>query len=99
MKNQIQKDKKKRECFLKFENKNIILKSIVKNTNLIKTIRWNAGLKLTDFELNAHKIRLVNRCILTSRKNRFNKSYKFSRLVFLKFVRNGYISGLKKLSW
>jgi len=99
MKNQIQKDKKKRKCYLQSENKNVILKSIAKNTNLIKILRWNACLQLTNFELNTHKIRLINRCILTSRKNRFNKSYKFSRLVFLKFVRNGFISGLKKCSW
>lgn len=96
MKNQIQKDKFKRNLNLKFENKRVILKSIAKNNNICKTIRWNSELKLTEINSNSHKNRSVNRCIVTGRKGKFNKFFRFSRLSFLKFTRKGLISGLKK---
>lgn len=96
MKNQIQKDKIKRNLNLKFENKRIILKSIIKNNNICKTIRWNSELKLTEINLNSYKNRMVNRCVLTGRKGKFNKSFRFSRLSFLRLARKGFISGLKK---
>ncbi len=96
MKNQIQKDKFKRSLNLKFENKRIILKSITKNNNICKTIRWNSELKLTEINSNSHKNRSVNRCILTGRKGKIDKFFRFSRLSFLKFTRKGYVCGLKK---
>jgi small subunit ribosomal protein S14 len=96
MKNQIQKDKNKRNLSLKFENKCIILKSIAKNNNITKTTRWNSELKLTDLNANSYKSRLVNRCVLTGRKSKSNGAFRFSRLSFLKFARNGLIAGLKK---
>jgi small subunit ribosomal protein S14 len=96
MKNQIQKDKTKRNLNLKFENKRIILKNITKNNNICKTIRWNSELKLTEINHNSHKNRIVNRCVLTGRKGKFNKFFRFSRLSFLKFARIGFICGLKK---
>jgi ribosomal protein S14 len=96
MKNQIQKDKSKRNLRLKFENKCIILKSIVRNNNVTKTIRWNSELKLGDLKPNSHKNRQVNRCVLTGRKSKFNSAFRFSRLSFLKFARNGLICGLRK---
>jgi len=37
--------------------------------------------------------------LLTGRKSKVNKSYKFSRLSFLRLARNGLIVGLKKSSW
>jgi len=93
MKNQINKDKNKRNLYSKSENKYIILKSIFKNTNIIKTTRWNSGLK---FPSGNYKTSLVKRCVLTGRKNKINESFRFSRLSFLKLVRNGFIPGFKK---
>jgi len=50
--------------------------------------------------LSKNKNRYVNRCILTSRKAKFNRFLKkFSRLSFLKLARLGVVSGLKKSSW
>lgn len=99
MKNQLHKDKNKRNFSLKFEKKHFILKSLMKNTNTIKTLRWNTSLKLTSLDLKHSFVKTVNRCILTGRKNKFNKNFKFSRLTFLKLARNGYINGLFKSSW
>ena len=96
MKNQVYKDKNKRNLNSKFENKLIILKSIAKNNNVNKTIRWNSELKLTSLNSNSHKTRLVKRCVITGRKGKFHSMFRFSRLSFLKFARNGLISGLQK---
>ena len=70
MKNQLNKDKKKRKLSLKNENKKFILKSILKNHCVSKTVRWNSNLKFTKFlDLN-HSTSLVNRCIFTGRKKK-----------------------------
>jgi len=92
----IHKDKKKRNLNLKFENKCTILKSIIRNIAISKTIRWNSELKLTTLSLNVFKTRLVKRCFLTGRKQKINKRFNVSRLAFLKLARTGAIPGLKK---
>ena len=70
MKNQLNKDKKKRTFNLKNENKKFILKSILKNHNISKTVRWNSNLKFTQFLSNINSTSLVNRCIFTGRKKK-----------------------------
>ena len=99
MKNQIRKDKTKRKFVFESENKCIILKSIAKNKNLSDPSRCSANLRLTDLNSKTRKSKLVDRCVLTGRKSKIGKSYKFSRLSFLKLARNGWISGLKKSAW
>ena len=96
MKNQLNKDKKKRKFSLKNENKKFILKSILKNHCISKTVRWNSNLKFTNTITSTS---LVNRCIFTGRKKKINSNFKISRLSFLKLARNGFISGLTKSTW
>jgi small subunit ribosomal protein S14 len=99
MKKLNQKEKKNRTIVHNFEDIRIILKSIVKNINLINITRWNAALKLTTLPKKSVKTRLVNRCILTGRKGKFTSSYKFSRLVLLRLIRAGSVSGVTKSAW
>lgn len=100
MKKHIISDIKKRKLVLKYENKRIILKSILKNSNILKTTRWNANLLLTEScYTNTTKTRLVNRCVFTGRKGKFRQSFRFSRLVFLNLARNGLIYGICKSAW
>lgn len=99
MKSFLQKDQKNRKIVKFFETKRFILKSIIKNTNLSHLIRLNAICKLTFMTKKSSKVCLVNNCMLTGRKSKIHYSYKFSRLVFLKFVRFGKINGLKKSKW
>lgn len=96
---QLYKDKRKRYSILNDESKKFILKSIYKNTNVSKIIRWNSGLKFTIFSKSTFNTNLVNRCILTGRKKQIHKNFRFSRLSFLNLARNGYISGLSKSTW
>lgn len=96
MKNQLYKDKNKRRLYNEIEKKQIILKSIIKNNNLTKPTRWNSEFKLSKINKTKFKSQLVKRCLLTGRKGKFNEMFRFSRLSFLKLVRNGYLSGFKK---
>jgi ribosomal protein S14 len=97
MKNQLYKDKKKRNLSFVSENKKFVLKSIYKNLSLPKIIRWNSSLKFTKNLNYSHSC--VNRCVVTGRKKQINKKFRFSRLSFLKFARNGFISGIRKSAW
>ena len=99
MKKLIQKDKQYRITVKKFEQKRLILKSVIKNEYLGDLIRWNAQLELTQLPSNSSKVYLTNRCILTGRRKHINKFYKFSRIEFLKLARTGNISNLRKSTW
>ena len=96
MKNQIQKDKKKRIYYLNCENTSKIFKSISKNSYVLKPIKWASDDLLLTKELSGFKTKTVSRCILTGRKTKIKKEFRFSRLTFLKLVRNGYIPGFLK---
>jgi ribosomal protein S14 len=99
MKKLIEKDKKLRERVVLKEYEHFVLKSIIKNFNFFTLIRWNAMLKLKNIVQNSSKISIINRCLYTINKKRFNKLTGFSRHVFLKHIRSGSIVGIKKSSW
>ena len=65
MKNQIYKDKNKRNLSFHNENKVFILKSIYKNTSISKLVRWNSSLKFTEFLKTNYSTIFVSRCVIT----------------------------------
>lgn len=99
MKKLVKKDKKNRNYFLNKEVKRFVLKNIMKNNNFSIVLRCKALLKLSKELKRSSLIFFVNRCIFTGRRKRVNKFFNFSRMIFLKFARFGYINGLKKASW
>lgn len=99
MKKVLERDKCKRQMVSDFEIKRVVLKSIIRNQNLLDRTRWSANIELSGLPVNSSKCRVVNRCLLTGRKSKVNKLYNFSRLSFLRLARNGLIVGLKKSSW
>ena len=99
MKKLVQKDKKNRSSLNLIETKKFVLKAIVNNTNFSNLIRWNAISKMTSVPSNSSSTFVTNRCILTGRKKRINKFYKFSRISFLKLARSGNVFGMKKSTW
>lgn len=99
MKKIIEKDKKLRK-FLKLTNKqNFVLKSIFKNLNFSNTMRWKAFLILNSLTNNNSSVSLSSKCVLTENKKKYHKLTLFSRYVFLKLIRFGFVSGFKKASW
>jgi ribosomal protein S14 len=99
MKKIFAKDKKNRKTVRQLELEHFILKQISTNLNFLKTVRWNALYKLSNLSKQSSKTVLSNRCVKTINKKTFHKFTNFSRTVFLKLVKSGYISGLRKSSW
>jgi len=99
MKKLVRKDLKKRKNLLIVEKNKFIYNTLINNYNFSKKIKniinCNSFKKL-DYN---YITQLNNRCIITGRKKNLNKFFKFSRLVFLRLVRSGYLFGFKKSSW
>lgn len=99
MKKLLEKDKNLRNLIKKNEIQSLVLKSIYTNLNFFTLIRWNAYNKLATLTQSNNKISLINRCVFSINKKRFNKLTNFSRHIFLKLIRSGNISNIKKSSW
>jgi len=94
------RDKKKRLSILKMEKRLVTLNLIFRNLAFSSLIRWNAFLILAKIVQNSsNEISLSNRCVYTGNKKRFNKLTSCSRHVFLKLLRAGSVTGIKKSSW
>ena len=92
------KDKRNRLFVKKLEQTKNILNSIISNKNLPLSVRWNAFLKLSKLPVKSSKIRLVNRCIITSRKNSINH-FGISRIMFKNLAQKGSLPGFIKFNW
>lgn len=99
MKKLYNKDKKLRN-FIKINNKSyFLLKSIIKNTFIFILLRYQAYLKLKYIFVFNSNISIINRCIVTYNKKRFNRFSLFSRHIFLKKIQNGEIYGIASINW
>lgn len=99
MKKLFAKDQKNRQTVKKLELKNFILKQISANSNFSRTTQWNALSKLSSLTKRKSKTVLSNRCVKTVNKKTFHKFTSFSRTIFLKLAKSGYVSGMRKSSW
>lgn len=99
MKKLFAQDIKNRKKVKQLELDYFILKQISTNSNFIKTIRWNSLHKLSNLPKQGSKTVLSNRCVKTINKKTFHKFTNFSRTVFLKLVKSGQVSGIRKSSW
>lgn len=99
MKKLFAKDRKNRQIVKELELKHFILKQISTNSNFSKTTKWNALNKLSSLSRKSSKTVLSNRCVKTVNKKTFHKFSNFSRTVFLKLIKSGHISGMRKSSW
>jgi len=99
MKKIVEKNKKIRSTLKIIEKQHFILKAIFKNFNYFILVRWNAFLKLKILTTNSSNVSILNKCLYTKNKKRFNKLTMFSRYVFLKQIRSGNVIGMQKASW
>ncbi len=99
MKKLFAKDRENRKLIKETELQRFILKQISTNSNFLKTTQWNALYKISSLSKKSSKTVLSNRCVKTINKKTFHKFTNFSRTVFLKLVKSGHISGLRKSSW
>jgi ribosomal protein S14 len=99
MKKLFAKDRKNRKLIKETELQRFILKQISTNSNFLKTTQWNALHKISSLSKKSSKTVLSNRCVKTINKKTFHKFTNFSRTVFLKLIKSGHISGMRKSSW
>lgn len=98
MKKLFVKDKEKRQSVKQKELKHFALKQISTNANFIKTVRWNALYELNNVKKGSKTV-LSNRCVKTINRKTFHKFTNLSRTVFLRLIKSGQISGIRKSSW
>lgn len=99
MTNFIQRDKKRRKLFEKYEIRRVQYKSMIKDTSLPLKIRYYYVSLLNNLPRNSSITRIKNRCILTGRGKSIYRFYKLSRISFRKLASQGKLPGIIKSSW
>jgi ribosomal protein S14 len=98
MKILLTKDKNRRNQYLLFEKKKIILKYIINNLNLPKNIRFSVYKRLSKLPKDASITKIRNRCALTNRPRGVYKKLRLSRIAFRNLALSGNLVGIKKAS-
>ena len=99
MKSLIERDKKRRRLFKKYESKRQNLKTIIYNTSLTKEECMVAQNKLSNLPKNSSKTRIKNRCVVTGRSHSVYKYFKMSRIQLRNLALNCDVNGYSKVSW
>jgi small subunit ribosomal protein S14 len=95
----LQKDKKRRRLFSKFEMKRSILKSMSRDSSLPKEIQLKCLEKLAQLPRDCSPVRLRNRCSITARSRGYLRLFRMSRITFREFAAEGLLPGVFKASW
>ena len=98
MKILLTKDKNRRDQYLLFEKKRVILKAILNDLDLPKNLRNAIYNRLLQLPRNSSITRINNRCVLSNRSKSVYKHFKMSRIVFRDLALNGQLVGVKKAS-
>lgn len=98
MRKLVTKDKKLRIKLKAQEKQYYILKTVFQNSNLFVLTRWNAHIRLKSLGETNSRVSIAPRCIYTKNRKRFNALTPFSRYVFLKLLRSGELSNMRKVS-
>lgn len=91
-------DKKKRNTFLIYELKMLVLKAIIHDLSLPRLIRMKAQLQLVKRKQSS-KTSIHNRCFLSNRGKSIYKKYGVSRIIIRNLGHQGLIPGISKDSW
>ena len=99
MANFIERDKRKRNCYLNFFKKRENLKKLLKDREQEMPIRYKAQIDLNNLVKDSSKVRLSNRCLITGRTHSVLKNFRMSRIKIRELISSGLINGTKKSSW
>jgi len=99
MKSLIEKDKRRRKLFKKYENKRRELKAVIYNKENSMELRNKAQIALSKLPKDSSKIRIKNRCVLTGRSKGVFRYFKLSRIQLRQLALEGNIPGYTKTSW
>ena len=99
MANFIQRDKKRRFLYSKYELKRLELVSLIQDLTISKEIRYKSLQELTKLPRNSSPIRIKNSCVLTGRGHSVLRFCSLSRLKFRELAAQGILMGVTKASW
>ncbi len=99
MANFIERDKRKRNCYLSLFKKRENLKKILRDRKQDMSTRYKAQIELNSLSKDSSKIRISNRCLITGRTHSVLKSFRVSRIKLRELISIGLINGTKKSSW
>lgn len=99
MKYLVEKDKRKRRIFEKYEKQRLCLKALSKDNRLPLSLRLLYKLKLQMFKKNSSKTRIKNRCVFTGRARSTIRFFRMSRLQVRDLYVKGLLYGVRKSSW
>ncbi len=84
---------------MKYKDKRLALKAIVKDRSASAEKRRNAQMALQSLPPDASPTRLRNRCVITGRANGVYRRFGLGRNKLRESAMQGYIPGLVKSSW
>jgi len=99
MRKLLEKDKKRRFLFSKYEMKRLLLKSIIRDFSVPKDLRLNCMIKLAQLPRDSSSVRIRNRCALTARSRGHLRMFRMSRVTFRELAGEGLLPGVFKSSW
>jgi|SRR5690554_415531 len=99
MKHLFIKDQKNRLNFLKNENNRIIIKHLIRNSDLLIEQKILLMEKQKKLNKKISLTKLNNRCSLTNRGRSILSKFKLSRIQIREFLSLGLVPGYKKAVW
>lgn len=99
MSNSIQRDKKKRLNFSKYELKRLELQTFVHDMKISKEVRYKMLQELNKLPRNSSQVRIKNRCVLTGRGHSVLRFCGLSRIKFRELASQGLLMGVVRSSW
>jgi len=96
MKSVLERDKKRRLLFKKYEMRRIVLKSLLCSGELKEHEKNFVQYLLARIPRDSSLVRVRNRCIVTGRGNGVFSKFRLSRIMFKKYGLMGWIPGLRK---
>lgn len=95
----VERDRKKRKDFRKFELSKQVWKSVALDQTIPSSIRKISALKLNEKKALGSRSRIKNRCVITGRSRSVFKKFRLSRIMIRNLAIKGDLPNLSKSSW
>jgi small subunit ribosomal protein S14 len=98
MRHLAKKDYAFRRAFSKKELLYLIVKSLISDLRLPIKYRFFFFSRLNSYKMSS-RVRIVNRCLLSSRAGGIVRDFRISRMFFRELANFGYLAGFMRSSW
>lgn len=98
-KSSVEKNMKRQRLVVRYAQKRLELKKVIKNTESSVEECFKASVELAALPRNSSRTRVRHRCFVTGRPRAYLRRYGVSRIAFRDLALQGEIPGVKKSSW